>query len=91
METEPVRQLALVPSMAHEGDFVVQISGSRVPFVIKDTPNVAWPGEEVDPSVLSGLFATPLKQTTCQLVGECLLNDFEELPEDKMDTVFVIV
>lgn len=91
LETEPVRQLALVRSMAHEGDFVVQISGSRVPFIIKDTPNVAWPGEEVDPSVLSGLCAIPLKQTTCQLVGECLLNDFEELTEDKMDTVFVIV
>lgn len=91
METEPVRQLALVPSMAHEGDFVVQISGSRVPFIVKDTPGVAWPGEEVDPSVLSGLSVVPLKQTTCQMVGECLLNDFEELAEDKMDTMFVIV
>lgn len=87
METEPVRQLALVPSMAHEGDLVVQFSGSRVPFVVKDTPSVAWPGEEVDPGGLS----VPLKQTTCQLVGECLLNEFEELSEDKMDTMFVIV
>lgn len=90
-DTEPVRQLALVPSMAHEGDFVIQISGSRVPFVVKSTPDVAWPGEEVDPSVLSGLCAICLKAMTCQLVGECLLNDFEELTEDKMDTLFVIV
>lgn len=91
METEPVRQLALVPSMAHEGDFVVQISGSRVPFIVKYTPGVAWPGEEVDPSVLCGLSVLALKQTTCQMVGECLLNDFEELAEDKMDTIIVIV
>ncbi|KAG6364540.1 hypothetical protein INS49_006141 [Diaporthe citri] len=90
METEAVRQLALVPSIAHEGDLVIQISGSRVPFIVKDTPGVAWPGEEVDPSVFSVL-PVPLKQTTCQIVGECLLNDFEELGEDKMDTMFVIV
>lgn len=91
METEPVQQLALVPSMAHEGDLVVQISGSRVPFIVTKTPGVAWPGEEVDPSLLSRMSAVPLKHTTCQLVGECLLNDFEELPEDKMDRWFVIV
>lgn len=90
METEVLRQLALVPSMAHEGDLVIQISGSRVPFVVKDTPGVAWPGEEVDPGVLSVL-PVPLKQVTCQIVGECLLNDLEELAEDKMDTIFVIV
>ncbi|KAH8783001.1 heterokaryon incompatibility protein-domain-containing protein [Diaporthe sp. PMI_573] len=88
METEGVRQLALVPSMAHELDFVIQISGCRVPFVVKATPGVAWPGETVDLSKYSGT----LKQTTtCQIVGECLLNDFEELPKDKMDTMFIIV
>lgn len=88
METHGVRQLALVPSMAHELDFVIQISGCRVPFVIKVTPRVAWPGETVDLSRYSG---TSKKTITCQLVGECLLNDFLELPEDKMDTVFTIV
>lgn len=87
METGTVRQLALVPSMAHEGDLVIQISGARVPFIVKHTPGVAWPGETVNRSTLS----VPLKQTTCQIVGECLLNDFEELAEDKMDTMFVIV
>lgn len=90
MKREAVRKLALVPSMAHEGDLVIQISGSRVPFIVKDTPGVAWPGEEVDPSVLS-LLPVPLKQMTCQIVGECLLNDFEEFAEDKMDMMFVIV
>lgn len=90
MKRESVRQLALVPSMAHEGDLVIQISGSRVPFIVKDAPGVAWPGEEADPSVLS-LLPVPLKQMTCQIVGECLLNDFEELAEDKMDMMFLIV
>lgn len=88
METHGVRQLALVPSMAHELDFVIQISGCRVPFVVKATPGVAWPGETVDLSRYSG---TSKQTTTCQLVGECLLNDFLELPEDKMDTIFTIV
>lgn len=89
-----VRQLALVPSMAHELDFVVQISGCRVPFVVKATPGVAWPGERVSPD-LSPDFSRRVdafEQTaTCQIVGECLLNDFKELPEDKMDTMFFIV
>ncbi|POS81540.1 hypothetical protein DHEL01_v200057 [Diaporthe helianthi] len=90
METEGVRQLALVPSMAHEMDFVIQISGCRVPFVVKATPGVAWPGETVDPSRYR--YSGDFKQmTTCQIVGECLLNDFRELPADSMDTVFVIV
>ncbi|KAG8166202.1 hypothetical protein KVR01_004754 [Diaporthe batatas] len=90
METEGVRQLALVPSMAHEMDFVIQISGCRVPFVVKATPGVAWPGEThaVDPARYADRFK---QMTTCQIVGECLLNDFKELPEDKMNTVFIIV
>lgn len=87
MGTELAYQLALVPSMAHEGDYVVQVSGSRVPFIVKDTPGVAWLGEKVDASALSDT----LKQTTCQIVGECLLNDFKELSEDKMDRMFVMV
>jgi hypothetical protein len=88
MEIRGARQLALVPSMAHEMDFLIQISGCRVPFVVKATPGVAWPGETVN----LGRYSGPLKQTTtCQIVGECLLNDFVELPEDKMDTLFIIV
>lgn len=90
MGTEGERQLAIVPSMSHELDFVIQISGCRVPFVVKATPGVAWPGETVDPG-RDGYEGAFKRTMTCQIVGECLLNDFKELSEDKMDTMFAIV
>lgn len=88
-------QLALVPGSACEGDMVIQISGARVPFVLRkgenDWSEIASTTKRA-PSFEQG-HPRPLKSWTFpwELIGECLLNGFEELDEDDMDTRFRLV
>lgn len=81
----PCEQLALVPAWAEKGDLVVQISGSRVPFVVMAPPGGGWPGEIIDMSWMFEEEQT-IEHVVCQLVGECVLNEFEEMPEERMST-----
>jgi hypothetical protein len=88
-------QLALVPGSAKEGDVIIQISGARVPFVVRKRPtdwsNVAGATDTVTSSQES--LVRVLKSWTFpwELVGDCLLNGFEELAEQAMDTRFLLV
>lgn len=85
-------QLALVPGGSEEGDVVIQISGARVPFVVRRRAN-DWSDFTASRSV-----ASPIREGSkrsmkswvfpWELIGECLLNGFEELAEDAMDTRF---
>ncbi|KAL2289931.1 hypothetical protein FJTKL_01210 [Diaporthe vaccinii] len=88
-------QLALVPGAAKEGDVIIQISGARVPFVLRrrandwsdfaGTRNVASPTQKGHTKAMKS-WVFPW-----ELIGDCVLNGFEELPEDAMDTRFRLV
>lgn len=97
----PYNHLALVPRIAEEGDLVVQMGGSRVPFVV-GAPADSQPNVKL--SLARGVnrrkFASCLrvrwgwwavKRLRCRLVGECVLNGFEELPGDSMPTRLTVV
>lgn len=85
-------QLALVPGSAKTGDVIIQISGARVPFVIRkrsderSSVTVDMDGDSMSPEGL--IRALKSRSLPWKLVGECLLNGFEELDEDSMDTRF---
>lgn len=84
--------LALVPGGAEEGDTVIQISGARVPFVVRKRAN-DWSDFTGSRNVASPIregYMMVMKSWTFpwELVGECLLNGFEEMAEDAMDTRF---
>lgn len=88
-------QLALVPGSASEGDMIIQISGARVPFVIRKEESEWLQVDSTTKRVSSSEKTHPrtLKSWTFpwELIGECLLNGFEELAEDDMDTRFRLV
>lgn len=85
-------QLALVPGSAKAGDVIIQISGARVPFVVRKLSDerssitVDMDGDSLSPEVL--IRALKARSLPWKLIGECLLNGFEELAEDCMDTRF---
>jgi hypothetical protein len=90
-------QLVLVPASAKEGDAVIQISGARVPFVVRGG-YTDWmsstAGKSMNSDKLpkeSNVYALNAGVFQGKLVGECLLNRFEELAEDDMDTRFRLV
>ncbi|POS74938.1 hypothetical protein DHEL01_v206674 [Diaporthe helianthi] len=88
-------QLALVPASAKKGDVIIQISGARVPFVVRkqsderSSTNIDIDGDSLTPERL--IRALKARSFPWKLIGECLLNDFEELGEDSMDTRFRLV
>lgn len=84
-------QLALVPEVAKEGDLVVQLSGSRVPFVIRPV-FVAWAEEALNVHVtVTFMERLAGRQVDCRLIGECVFNGFEETFEDITSTSFRIL
>lgn len=88
-------QLALVPGAAHEGDLVIQISGARVPFVIRKR-QIDWADLDDSWVVVPPIQGDHTKVGKSQgvqweLIGDCLLNGFEELAEDDMDSRFRLV
>ncbi|KAG8158587.1 hypothetical protein KVR01_011709 [Diaporthe batatas] len=88
-------QLALVPASARTGDVIIQISGARVPFVVRKLSDerlsidIGTDGDELSPERL--IKAIKSRSFPWKLIGECLLNDFEELAEDFMDSRFRLV
>lgn len=85
-------QLALIPGGSEEGDMVIQISGARVPFVVRRRAN-DWSDFTASKSVASPIIEGRKRAMKSwifpwELIGECLLNGFEELAEDAMDTRF---
>lgn len=88
-------QLALVPGAAKEGDLIIQISGARVPFVLRRQAN-DWsdlPGTKhvVSPTEMGHTRTMKSWISPWELIGDCVLNGFEELAEDAMDTRFRLV
>lgn len=88
-------RLALVPGSASEGDMIIQISGARVPFVIRKGENDWTEIASITKRTTSfgSSYSKPMKSWTFpwELIGECLLNGFEELAENDMDTRFRLV
>lgn len=92
-------QIALVPSGAEEGDTIIQISGARVPFVVRkqandwsDFPGIRGVASPIEDPIEEG-YMRVMKSFTFpwELIGDCLLNEFEELADDAMDTRFRLV
>lgn len=92
---EVAGQLALVPGGAEEGDTIIQISGARVPFVVRKQANDLsdFPGIRGVASPIEEGYMRVIKSFTFpwELIGDCLLNEFEELSDDAMDTRFRLV
>lgn len=88
-------QIALVPSEAEEGDTIIQISGARVPFVVRKQENdwSDFPGIRDVASPFEEGYVKVMKSFTFpwELIGDCLLNEFEELADEAMDTRFRLV
>ncbi|KAK2616025.1 hypothetical protein N8I77_002744 [Diaporthe amygdali] len=96
-------QLALVPTKARKGDVVIQISGARVPFVVRehdwseitattDVDSLSEEGSDVDALSEEGLGDyVVVGPRSWKIVGDCVLNGFEELSEDAMDMRFRLV
>lgn len=88
-------QLALVPRAAKEGDKVIQISGARVPFVLRrrsnDWSDFAGSRDVASPTQKGHAKAIKSWIFPWELIGDCVLNGFEELAEDAMDTRFRLV
>lgn len=88
-------QLALVPGGAKEGDTIIQISGARVLFVVRKR---AYDWSEM-PETRDTALLTPQDRIRArmswtfpwELVGDCVLNGFEEMAEEAMDTRFRLV
>lgn len=88
-------QLALVPGGANEGDTIIQISGARVPFVVRKRSS-DWsemPGTRDTDLLTPQDHIRAIKSWTFpwELIGDCVLNGFEEMAEDAMDTRFRLV
>lgn len=92
---QTAEQLALVPGAAKEGDLIIQISGARVPFVVRKRPNDQFdlPPATSTASVSQESLVMVLKSWAFPwgFIGDCLVNNFEELAEDAMDTRFKLV
>lgn len=88
-------QLALVPSGAEEGDIVIQISGARVPYVVRpridDWSDIAGTTNMTSFFEEGQIEVSELGVCPWRFVGDCVLNGFEELPEDMMDMRFELV
>lgn len=88
-------QLALVPRAAKEGDVIIQISGARVPFVLRrranDWSDFAGTRDVASPTQKGHTRAMKSWVFPWELIGDCVLNGFEELVEDAMDTRFRLV
>ncbi|KAG6358534.1 hypothetical protein INS49_012051 [Diaporthe citri] len=88
-------QLALVPDVAKEGDVIIQISGARVPFVLRrranDSSDFAGTGDVASPTQKGHTRAMKSWILPWELIGDCVLNGFEELAEEAMDARFRLV
>lgn len=88
-------QLALVPGSAKEGDVIIQISGARVPFVLRrranDWSDFAGTGDVTSPTQKGHTRAMKSFIFPWELIGDCVLNGFDELADEAMDTRFRLV
>ncbi|RSL41927.1 hypothetical protein CEP54_015662 [Fusarium duplospermum] len=88
----PKSRLVLLPSSARFGDLIVYFPGAKVPFLVR--PNMYSPLRVAEIRNLIPSGALPFLKdeemyTGCELIGECWINDFEEIAsKSKPDCVF---
>jgi hypothetical protein len=85
-QTTPQKDgLAILPPGAKTHDLIVSFKGARVPFVIrlaKETMGLRGQQETKENLEKDDLFIF----MECRIIGECLINRFEDFVKDQIDT-----
>jgi hypothetical protein len=69
-------QIALLPSTTKSEDLIITLEGGRVPYVIRPAPLATF---VISDNNTHSQIQIPEVGLECEFVGECLINDFEEL------------